>query len=107
MIKVEIFRNCSRKIYGFKIENHGDPIVCAAVSALSINTVNSIKTFTTDKVNVNYDENGGFVKFELPVFIDNCESPDAELLLNSLALGLVEIEKEYPKHIKINDERKR
>ncbi len=68
---------------------HGQDIVCAAVSALIINTVNSIERFTEDEIQLS--EEDGFVSFRFikPV------TKQGELLMDSLLLGLTEIEKSY------------
>jgi uncharacterized protein YsxB (DUF464 family) len=97
MIKVTVFRNADNLITGFRMSGHADyaekgsDIVCAAVSALVINTINSIEHFTTDTFNLNQDEDKGFMEFHMvgPV------SSYGNLLLNSLAFGLKGIEKEY------------
>lgn len=97
MIKVEFYQK-SNKIIGFKIKNHGKDIVCSAVSILSLNTVNSIEAFTDAKYEIDYDTNGGFLKF----FIDmSFECEKANLLIKSLELGLKGIELEYPKEISV------
>lgn len=105
MIKVTVFRNADNMITGFKILGHADyaekgsDIVCAAVSTLVINTINSIERFTSDTFNLSQDEDKGFIEFHMvsPV------SSYGELLLNSLAFGLQGIEKEYAgRYIKIS-----
>ena len=97
MIKVILFQK-HNKIIGFEIKNHGKDIVCSAVSILSLNTVNSIEALTDCKYNIEYDTNGGFLKF----FIDiNQECEKTNLLLQSLELGLKGIELEYPKEISV------
>ena len=67
----------------------GQDIVCAAVSALIINAVNSIMKFTADELDVR--EKDGFVsfRFKKPV------SERGTLLMDSLVLGLTEIEHSY------------
>ena len=53
MIQVEIIRDASKAYVGFSIKGHagyaehGQDIICAAVSVLAQNTVNSIEQFTT------------------------------------------------------------
>ena len=52
MIQVTIYKNADNLITGYKLSGHADyseygsDIVCAAVSALVINTINSIENFT-------------------------------------------------------------
>lgn len=105
MIKVTVFKNADNLITGFKMLGHADyaekgsDIVCAAVSALVINTINSIEHFTSDTFDINQDEDKGFIEFHMvsPV------SSYGNLLLNSLAFGLEGIAEEYAgKYIRIS-----
>ncbi len=90
---------------GFDISGHagyddiGKDIVCAAVSVLVINTLNSIERFTDDKTSCVSDENSGTVEFR---FKDHQSHYDA-LLLDSMILGLEDIEysEEYESYIYI------
>ena len=67
----------------------GQDIVCAAVSALIINTVNSLEKFTDDNFDVH--EKDGFVS----IHFRNNLSERAMLLMDSLLLGLTEIAGSY------------
>ena len=67
----------------------GQDIVCAAVSALIINTVNSLEKFTDDKFDV--QEKDGFVSIRFR----NDLSEQGMLLMDSLLLGLTEIAGSY------------
>ncbi|MCL2610279.1 MAG: ribosomal-processing cysteine protease Prp [Defluviitaleaceae bacterium] len=92
MVKIYLYEN------GFKAYNHTDPVVCAAVSALSINTVNSIEALTDAKFICEHDDEG-FLKFSL-----DSEDEKAKLLLKSFKLGIYSIKESYPKHIQIMEE---
>ena len=90
MIQVEIIRDASKAYVGFSIKGHagyaehGQDIICAAVSVLAQNTVNSIEQFTDDTFSGEIDEK------------------DSRLLLDSMVLGLTSIAEEYgKKYIKI------
>ena len=54
MTKVTFYQNSENQCVGFTSEDHagyaqeGEDIVCAGISALVINTVNSIEDFTED-----------------------------------------------------------
>ena len=98
MIEVCIYYK-DKEIHGFRIKNHADSHVCAAVSMLSINTINSIEYLTDDKFACDYNEKGGFIDFRLT------EKPSikASVLLDALKLGLVSAKNEYPKQIKITE----
>ena len=83
---------------------YGNDIVCAAVSALVINTVNSIEAFTEDTFENAVHQEKDVVSFELT---SNPVSERAELLLESLVLGLTSIAEEYgKKYIRLKIKRK-
>jgi uncharacterized protein len=105
MINVKIYRNKSGEIYGFDASNHGDKIVCAAVSILVMNTVNSIESFTEAKgiCAYNDDSEHGYLNFSIESIKSDISNKNANLLLNSLLLGLNSIQEEYGKHLKIID----
>ena len=67
----------------------GQDIVCAAVSALIITTVNSLEKFTDDKFDV--QEKDGFVS----IHFRNDLSERGMLIMDSLLLGLTEIAGSY------------
>ncbi|MDO4274987.1 MAG: ribosomal-processing cysteine protease Prp [Eubacteriales bacterium] len=67
----------------------GQDIVCAAVSALIINTVNSLETFTQDEFQA--EEKDGYVSFRFTKPV----TERGKLLMDSLILGLTEIEHSY------------
>lgn len=98
MITIQISRDDDLRIQGFTVSGHalfakaGDDIICAAVSMITINTVNAIEEFLPDEksdVTVNREE--GFISFKLK------ESPtkESELLLQTFRLGVVSIEEQY------------
>ncbi len=72
-------------------EAEGQDLVCAAVSALTLNMANSIERFTEDRFEASEDEGSGGFEFE---FISDI-SPESEILMNSLVFGLLNIEEEY------------
>ena len=79
----------------------GRDIVCAAVSALVLNMANSVEAFTEDGFEGEMDEQTGAFSFHFTAEI----SPESQLLMNSLVLGLRNIEKEYgERHIIIRFE---
>ncbi|CUH92498.1 ribosomal-processing cysteine protease Prp [Herbinix luporum] len=106
MIKVTIYKDKDNLITGFKVLGHagygqeGNDVVCAAVSALVINTINSIEYFTSDTFDYSEDEKSGLIEFHLTSPI----SKNGNLLLSSLAYGLHGIKKECKgKYISISE----
>lgn len=110
MIKVTVYQNHDGVFCGFRMEGHagfaayGSDIVCSAVSVLVINTMNSIEKFTDDKFKGAIHEEKDVVSFDI---ISEKISASAELLINSLVLGLTAIQSEYgKKYIKIKFRKK-
>lgn len=105
MIKVTVYKTSRHEYTGFDAEGHagyedlGKDIVCAAASALIINTVNSIDHFTDDETSCVSDEENGSIVFRF----GQIPSHDAALLLDSMIFGLEEIEEnnEYEPYIDI------
>ena len=62
----------------------GRDIICASVSVLTINTVNSIEQFTDDVFDLETDEKSGYMSFSLK----EQPSDEAKLLMRSLELGI-------------------
>ncbi len=96
MIQVS-FRKKDEKLFGFTCVGHAeyarrdkDDIVCAAVSALVITTLNSLEALAKEQfVRAEVEEGYTYCEVRTPI------SPEGELLLQSLQLGLKEIESRY------------
>ncbi len=111
MIQVEIDRDAACRICGFRMEGHagfaeeGEDIVCAAVSMLVINTINSIEQFTKAIFSVDSaEEEGGFLAFQLKRAHSPQERHDVELLLEAMYFGLQSVQEAYANTIEIFDE---
>ena len=102
MITIEIRKSASGYT-GFSSKGHagyaeeGYDIICSAVSALTVNTINSIEQFTDDAFKAEAADGMVRWKFtELPL------SKEAKLLMDSLVLGLEDIQENHgKKYIKI------
>ncbi|CAM3246750.1 ribosomal-processing cysteine protease Prp [Pediococcus acidilactici] len=108
MIQAWIYREADR-ISGFKLTGHADAgeygkdIVCAAVSVLAINTVNSIEQIASVMPLVESDDdNGGFLSVNVPESKDREAEQKAQVLLASFELGLRDISKTYDKYLVMN-----
>ena len=94
MTEITFYQTETGDIIGFRSEGHsgyadqGEDIVCAAISALVINTINSINELTDDEMDVDIDEDEGYIDAS---FFDT-PGKEAQLLLKSLALGLTNME---------------
>ncbi len=105
MTEITFYRNEEEAYTGFRVDGHagyaeeGEDIVCAAISALTTNTINSIMEFTEDEPDIDEDEEEGYMDvsfFEVP-------GHDTQLLIRSLAFGLsnIEAEAEYSDFIHV------
>ena len=104
MINIVLYHNSEKQLCGYCISGHagfaqkGEDIVCAAVSALCINTINSIEAFTKDTFQLESNEKTGMVRLKFTGEI----SKESKLLMDSLILGLKNIEEAYgEEYIKI------
>lgn len=92
MIKVSIYEKDGRRV-GFKCSGHagsdkrGHDIVCASVSTLVINTINSIEKLTSVKVHCKENEKKGLIEYMLESDPDNT----TDILFSSLVIGLMGI----------------
>lgn len=100
MIKANFNRNDDGDIVVFEVEGHagyapsGRDIVCAAVSALVIGTVNGLEVLSDASFETSLSY--GVTK----VFVEEPTS-SSNILLRSLIMSLEGIQEEYPEHIKI------
>ena len=97
MILVERIKSEHGENIGFRVSGHagfarrGRDIVCAGVSALVLNTMNSIEKFTEDKFSCKQEEKSGLIEF----IIVSEVSKESDLLMDSLFLGLKGIEQDF------------
>jgi Predicted ribosomal protein len=96
MIRITILKS-GDNYKGFSSKGHagyaedGNDIVCAAVSTLVLNTINSIEAFTDDEFEGSLEEEGGGIEFQ---FTEN-PSQSASLLMDSMILGIQKIKESY------------
>ena len=99
MVNVTVYKNNKNQYTGFETDGHaeyadaGSDIVCAAVSVLVLNTMNSIERFTDEKFGYDTEEEAGRIVFVL----GDTPGSDAELLISSMVLGLQGIIDSYGK----------
>ena len=108
MTSVTIYRNKHNEYLGFTVIGHsgyaeaGADIICASISMLVINTINSIEVFTEDKVNLISNEEEGLIDYRLK----DSYTDKTQLLLSSMVLGLSSIveDEDYKKFIQLRFE---
>ena len=90
MVEITVYKNTKHQTVGFRTIGHagyaeeGQDIVCAAISILVINTINSIDAFTNDKTSLVSDEISGKIDF----LVKGNPSKESMLLLDAMLLGL-------------------
>lgn len=103
MIRVEFHLDSDQRVTSFKMTGHADAgpygqdIVCAAVSALSISTINGLEQVVHQAPVVEQDsDNGGFLQVtELDL------GRESQVLLQTLLNGLLDIQENYPQNIQV------
>ena len=89
MTKVTIYKNQTEECVGFQLFGHagyadaGEDIVCAAISILTINTMNAIEVFTNTVTASDADEEQGWIDYRVLK-----PTKDTTLLLETMVLGL-------------------
>ena len=108
MINILIKRNQENEIMAYAVSGHaetaphGEDIVCAAVSVLTQTTILSmIHILGQQPV---YSMNEGKLSCQVSVDLNADERREATILLESMLLGLKNIQQQYPAIIVIVDE---
>ena len=105
MIKGSFKRTGSGRIVSFELTGHaeagpyGSDVVCAAVSALAISTVNGIDALAGFEPIVEVE--GGYLYVEMLTTVNQEQKNIAQILLENLLLGLQSIENENTEFIQI------
>ena len=84
MILIQFQHDKSGKLVAFTVKNHGDSHVCAAVSFLVQNTINSIEALTDEDFDCEYATEGGYLTYATC----GVRGDKAGLLLDAMELGL-------------------
>ena len=108
MTKITFYKTTAGEYKGFTCDGHagyanyGEDIVCAAISVLIINTINSLEQITGEQIQVETDEGVGLIRCS---FVNQPLKKTSKALMDSLVLGLTQIEKQYgKKHCKLRFE---
>ena len=107
MVKVEIKRRQGR-ITSFTVKGHskwaetGKDIVCAGVSALVQSAAYGIVKYLGIKAQIKMDD--GFLKLTLPEELSTELRGKADAILETMTIGLYEIQGDFPNHLIVDDE---
>ncbi len=98
MTRIAIHKTTAGEYRGFICEGHaeyaehGKDIVCAAVSMLVINTINSFEKITKEPIQVKQNARTGRIEC---LFEQQPIKESSKVLMDSLVLGLRQVEKQY------------
>ncbi len=106
MIQVTVYIDSdTNQFTGFHTHGHaeyadaGYDIICSAVSAIVITTINSIEQLTEDPITCSQNQEKG----EIDVRFQGQPGSESVLLIQSMLLGLTGIQNEYGKqYLKVN-----
>lgn len=82
---------------------HGEDIVCAAISALTQGTVIGLDEVVCVCTEVVRNDDEGYLKCMLPDGLDNETWSKTQILLQTLLKSLESIEDEYPNYLSIEE----
>lgn len=109
MIRVDLYYN-ENILYAFKLSGHagyaehGEDIVCSAVSILVINTLNALEALTEEEFSLNeVDSNSGVIDCVFNKRKQGKPNKEATLLLEAMILGLKSVKQMYGEYIVIKN----
>ncbi|MFO7266014.1 MAG: ribosomal-processing cysteine protease Prp [Limnochordales bacterium] len=105
MVTVEVYRDAAGRIRGFRSTGHagygayGQDIVCAAVSAITQTAVLGLLEHVKAEAAVAQAPG----RLECKVSGEWAAREAVQAVLAAMTLGLREVERQYPKHVRVRD----
>ena len=105
MINITMVRNNRGFIESYTMSGHalfaehGQDIVCAGASAVSVGMINAIYELTGVAPDIRQDD--GFLSCQFPIDLSETIQDKVQLLLEGMVISLQSIEEQYEDHIKI------
>lgn len=108
MIKAKFIQDFNENVLSFEISGHagyreaGEDIVCAAVSVLAIETVNSIDKLADHQMEVKEaDSEGGYLFAKVQSNLTDEQHHTTQILMKHLYLSLEDVSQTYPDYVQI------
>jgi len=105
MTKATICRSKNGLIRGFRIKGHAGAnrqgeydLVCAAISAIGYTAIGALTELCGIK---EYSEADGSLEMMLPEDLPPDVSARAEIILETLEIGLKQVERQYSRHLRV------
>lgn len=108
MIKIHIYRDKEKNITKYIVKGHanaakhGEDIVCASVSILAQTTVLALHELLS--IDVIYEMEDGWLSCQLPNDLSDGVREKANLILNTMLIGIRGTQGMYEKYIELYDE---
>lgn len=104
---IEVFlKTKEKKIVGFQVSGHaryakiGKDIVCAAISVLSYNAINTLEEIIKLKEEIKYTIDDNFIDLEIyPEKLSEDKMHDTQLTMRSFEMGVTSVLREYQEMI--------
>ena len=109
MTRCTVYVDNTSRITGFSVKGHagyaeeGSDIVCAGISAL-VTTIDQALVRLVG-LRLTEREGDGLAEFFLPDRLTDSQMHDAQLLMETLHMGLENIAQDYPRHLRITTRR--
>ena len=110
MTQVEILRNQNGHIVEYEVSGHADfddygrDILCAAISVLSQTTILALEKvckISQNDIKFCVNENTGYLKVTLSDNLTEDQRASANIVLETMIVGMEDLAFQYPKHIKL------
>ena len=104
MTKIKFFK-AQDKFVGFECSGHtgydefGRDILCATLSGITQACVMGIQNVLNIKIDVKRNDDEGYLKIELPKNLDGNKTKDAQILLDTLYVSIIDLMEGYSKYI--------
>lgn len=112
MTRVSYIRDAGGRIVAFRSVGHshfspGDDIVCAAISALSVATINGITEVVGIKIREKHLIVGdGLIQVHIPIIKDKMKARQVQVLLETMVLALENLEADNKGFVSVKEIRR-
>lgn len=103
MTKITFYRNEKKDIVKYIFDGHtgydvhGSDIVCSAMSVLALAGFNALEEIC--KIDVKHEIDDGYLEVSLPENLSDSKRHDANIVLNTIELGVQSTKESYPDYI--------
>ena len=110
MTAVTVYRE-SKKIVSFSCDGHtdygeeGEDIVCAALSTLTQTAMLGLLQVASIPIKYKIDEKKAYLEVSLPSVLSEAERNNADMILETMFLGIYDLSVEYGKYVKLEVKR--